>query len=715
MVLEKLEINGFKSFDKKVILDFKHPIVGIVGPNGSGKSNILEAFRFVLGEQSIKNMRGKKGEDLIFNGGNKGARKNLASISITFKNEDNLFDIEYPSITIERKVHRDGTNEYLINGSKNKLKDIIELLSKANITPRGNQIISQGQADWILNANISDRREIIEDGLGLKIFQYRKKDSERKMERTRSQIEQVELLRKEIQPHLKFLKKQAEKIEAYKALTGELSEEYKIYIGNEKSCIEREEKSLKEHMHTLTEEEKTIVYIPENRNVSTEHKDKIKEIEKQIQSVREHKNKILFEIGKLEGAMEIRKQGKHISQEQFDSLRGKIENIVNDSETTEDINILKGLFTKIKQLFIKLTPEELNHEERAKEYENKKEELQNIEIEENKVHTLLKEHQQKNREYEEFLRKEDKKKYEIENKKILIKSQKERLLEKENALKKQIELFNEEIEEGKLLIGDVVDKYLKGESKEIINVEEHKQRRRNIERLKIKIEEIGTTQENSKELMKEYEDIVKRDEELQKEIEDLHQTMDKIVDIIDKLTEEIETKFKSGINEINNHFGLYFKTLFGSGNASIELVKEDKKTKVIYDEHGEEIKIDEETDEREGIEIKVSLPHKRIKTLEALSGGERALISTALIFAISQVTPPPFLILDETDAALDEANSKRYGDIIKQLSSNSQLILITHNRETMSKAEVLYGITMGVNGISKILSVKLAEAISVAK
>ena len=117
----------------------------------------------------------------------------------------------------------------------------------------------------------------------------------------------------------------------------------------------------------------------------------------------------------------------------------------------------------------------------------------------------------------------------------------------------------------------------------------------------------------------------------------------------------------------------------------------------------------------EGIDIRVNLPRKRIKGLDMLSGGERALTSIALIFAVSQVNPPPFIILDETDAALDEANSRKYGDIIEELAKKSQLILITHNRETMSRADVLYGVTMGVDGVSKLLSIQFAEALEVTK
>jgi chromosome segregation protein len=159
--------------------------------------------------------------------------------------------------------------------------------------------------------------------------------------------------------------------------------------------------------------------------------------------------------------------------------------------------------------------------------------------------------------------------------------------------------------------------------------------------------------------------------------------------------------------------------MFGGGTAALSIVKEKKRKRSDTDlsmvsESGEELVVEEE-DQEEGLDIEVNLPKKKIKGLMMLSGGERALTSIALIFAISQVNPPPFIILDETDAALDEANSKKYGDMITELSKYSQLILITHNRETMARAGVIYGVTMGADGVSRLLSIQFEEAVQVAK
>ena len=153
--------------------------------------------------------------------------------------------------------------------------------------------------------------------------------------------------------------------------------------------------------------------------------------------------------------------------------------------------------------------------------------------------------------------------------------------------------------------------------------------------------------------------------------------------------------------------------MFDGGSARLTL--EEPEVDEEEAEDGEERSDVPQESERAGIEITVNLPKKKVRSLMQLSGGERALTSIALIFAMSQVNPPPFLILDETDAALDEANSRRYGDMIENLAKKSQLIVITHNRETMSRTNILYGVTMGGDGVSKLLSVKFDEAVAVAK
>ena len=242
------------------------------------------------------------------------------------------------------------------------------------------------------------------------------------------------------------------------------------------------------------------------------------------------------------------------------------------------------------------------------------------------------------------------------------------------------------------------------------------ERRRKLERMKIRLEETGMG--NGNEILKEHKETIERDEFLARELTDLEASTEKLNHLIEELTETLETRFVNGINKINKEFDSFFKLMFGGGNAALTIVKDPVRVRPrveAADLEDQDSNGMEDVEVEEGIDINVSLPHKRVKGLNMLSGGERALTSIALIFAMSQVNPPPFLILDETDAALDEANSRRYGDMIENLAKKSQLILITHNRETMSHAGVLYGVTMGNDGVSKLLSVNFEEAAAVAK
>ncbi|MDE1919380.1 MAG: AAA family ATPase, partial [Patescibacteria group bacterium] len=236
-------------------------------------------------------------------------------------------------------------------------------------------------------------------------------------------------------------------------------------------------------------------------------------------------------------------------------------------------------------------------------------------------------------------------------------------------------------------------------------------RKKTLERTKIRLEEAGGTGE---EIRQEHKEVSEREAFLAKELDDLGKSAAGLRALIDDLDTELSKHFSDGLAKVNASFSEYFALMFGGGSARLVLEEPEEPEEGELEEVGETLDEPEEK-ERLGIEIAVNLPKKKIRSLMQLSGGERALTSIALIFAMSQVNPPPFLILDETDAALDEANSRRYGDMIENLAKKSQLIVITHNRETMSRANTLYGVTMGGDGVSKLLSVKFDEAVAVAK
>ncbi len=752
MHLKSLEIAGFKSFAKKTDLEFTTSITGIVGPNGSGKSNVAEAFRFVLGEQSIKSLRGKRGEDLIFNGSPSQARANRASVKIVLDNSTKIFPMDFSEIAIERVVNRDGVNEYLINGSRTRLKDVQELLASANIGPTGHHIISQGEADRILSSSPRERREMIEDALGLKVYQYKKAESERKLVKTTENIAQVESLRREVAPHLRFLERQMKKMERALELRTELTTFYAEYLRREDEYLafhhDRLMAARREPVAKLEELEKRLAQAKEKLAVAEkdEKRDALVHLEGGIREVREERQQNLRESGKVEGQVayleraisELERGTTDVASisvplTQVSSLLATVEEDAGRAEDIEDIEEVRGVVRSvvhtIKSFVTEASRGTVKDEHRIAAFTEELAILAKTKERNDAVLAAIEEKETKLREEYDTLKRAieaeasegrtaEREVFEIMGNERELEGKIADIDRDLRTLERDRLDFKREIEEAMTLIGRAAADYFSVELKDAVgnqltremiageSRETQENRRRELEKMKIRLEELGGA--GGEDVVKEYTDAKARDEFLAKEIADLEASVVSLRSLIEDLTKELNTQFVTGIEKISSEFNTFFGMMFQGGTGALMRVSEKKRT-----ETDDEADVQEEVEE--GIEVDVKLPHKRIRGLEMLSGGERALTSIALIFAMSQVNPPLFVILDETDAALDEANSKRYGDMVTALAARSQLILITHNRETMSRAGVLYGVTMGSDGISKLLSVKFDEAASVAK
>jgi chromosome segregation protein len=223
MELTKLEAKGFKSFGDKIVIHFNKGITGIVGPNGCGKSNIVDAIRWVLGEQKIKTLRSEKMENIIFNGTKTRKPLQMAEASITFENTKNILPTDYSTVTVTRRYYRSGDSEYLLNGVSCRLKDITNLFLDTGIASHSYAIIELGMVDEILNDKDNSRRHLFEEAAGISKFRIRKKETVRKLEATDMDLERVEDLLYEIQKNMRSLERQAKQAERY----FKLKEEYK--------------------------------------------------------------------------------------------------------------------------------------------------------------------------------------------------------------------------------------------------------------------------------------------------------------------------------------------------------------------------------------------------------------------------------------------------------------------------------------------------------
>lgn len=753
MLLKRLELAGFKSFARPTTLEFRTPITAVVGPNGSGKSNIVEAMRFVLGEQSMKSLRGKRGEDLIFHGGKSLARQNRASVSVVFDNSREVFHLDYDEVEIKRVVYRDGANQYFINGSKTRLRDILELLAAVHIGASSHHIISQGETDRILNASAAERRGMIEDALGLKLYHYKLAESEKKLRKTEENIAQTETLRKEISSHLHFLEKQVEKIRAAETLRADAIELYKIYLKNEETllAVEREalqkEKAVPERegaeIEKKIKEKRALRPAAAGLHAAGERgiKDaaRLDEIAEKLKEAQKEKDALTRSLGRLEGLLEGSAREKERYNESprvsfpraaVEEFRKNVHEAADEGERAHDIAgalaALRSIKEKISSFFEKYTGElkggfdEEAFRKLASEKEKTAEALQMMLQKEKELSGAFEEARseiEKERGAERLIEKEL---FALEMREGELRTQMKLFAFREERLREEEARFRAEMSEAGNFLGTQMlrpaaaglrfgDKEMPSEK--LPSREEQAKKKQKIERLKIKIEEIGG---GGEEITKEYDEVRERDSFLAREISDLVNTAASLEKLIKELLVRIDTEFKDGVEKINKEFQDIFRGCFGGGNAELRVVtipaKRQRSTdEIVAEEKTAQGEFDEVEDE-EGIDIAVTLPTKKVKGLAVLSGGERSLTSIALVFAITLVNPPPFLILDETDAALDESNSQKYGALLAKLKGRTQFIVITHNRETMTRAGVLYGVTSGADGASRVLSVKMDEA-----
>jgi len=760
MFLKKIELNGFKSFARKTVFDFsstrsdyknRFDITAIVGPNGSGKSNVADAVRWAMGEQSLKNIRGKKSEDVIFAGSGKKNQLGSAKVSLYFDNEDKRIPIEFSEVVISRRIYRSGESEYMINQNKSRLIDVIDLLAKAGIGQRSYCIINQGMADSLLIASPIERRAIIEEAAGVKIYQLKKERSLRKLDSTRSNLVQVESLIHEIEPHLKVLRRQAEKAKKGADVARELQDKQKklfSFLWNEinfekQKCEAKKEELGRERMKLLRRIDDLEISIKKESPENDEFDKKRKYFESKKDELYEKLAVLQKKAAEVDAKMEIEKQkAKNFSwvaeiPVDYKYIKNEIKKF--HAKFLQALHLLKKASSEPEYVKAKAGFEYLKFEidRLVKEMTHGKKEETNANraniVDLKTIGSLEKEKKEINTDLEkinhelEHIKESIEKFYELDRqvRKFVHEQEIKLSHERQNYSKIQEEYENVKVELARLEVReedlkrrmlqelDDFDPAMIGNDFDKMSPEEVEKMEKEIQRLKILSEQIGSIDPM---IIEEYEETEKRYEFLTNQSQDLQKAILTLSDIIKEMDDKIAVAFDKAFNRINHEFSKYFKIIFGGGNAHLQKVTVTPK-KYRKSEPAEENEIEEEEKDESatkesqeiGIEIGAFPPGKKIKSLDMLSGGERSLTSQALLFAIIANNPPPFAILDEVDAALDEANSRRLSRIFSELAKETQFIIITHNRETMRQASLLYGVTMSDDGVSKVLSVKIDQ------
>lgn len=875
MYLKRLEIHGFKSFAQKTTLEFSSGVIAIVGPNGSGKSNIADCLRWVLGEQSAKLIRGKKSDDVIFAGSDKKVRQGFAEVTATFDNADRRIPVDASEVSIGRRVDRSGESEYLINGNKVRLLDVIDLVLKSNIGTSRYTVIGQGTIDQMILGGPTEIKNLLDEASGVKNYYIKRDKTLRRLEQTAQNLMRAEDLIAEIEPRLKSLRRQAKKMEA----RTEIEQELKVYqeeffshnfhqlksvldgLADKLGEVKKQRDALEEKSSHLRKQAETL------ESASQKGGGQFGEVQDELNKLQSQKNKLFEDLSLVRGKMQSQKTAVsgdakslqvevHHRQTKIEEIQAKINHNLAEKQKLESqfvsrAKALDEVNKKLNQLSHSLSNpnsidwasvdrelaaletvwqrfyEELSKsqdidevkkhaESVAKSFVKFKEAARSSVIDpqiaslalKQELDSLLKQKEQMQSEVnaaqldmgkakisQDFLEREqanlkqEKLHFDLELKKAQSSSPDEfwkNLLAEEDKINKLVSGLGQEISKIEHTLKehygqqDARQKELRDtesafrecqdhlskvkDQESVINIEKakhdtqmealaeevkrtlgeegwkalHHQKHENktsdldskIARLKNQLETIGGMDELT---LKEYQETESRYTNLSKQVEDLKQGMADLRQIIDELDEHIKTKFNESFHKINEKFEYYFRVLFNGGRAYLSILKNEEQQLELPADNDDNNDNDKEPQENlrpeekvlqkyekgasniTGIDIKATPPGKKLASIQALSGGERALTSIALLCSLLACFPSPFVVLDEVDAALDDANTIRFGQILGTLAHQTQFVTITHNRETMAQAHMLYGVTMGDDGISKLLSVKLEQAKQFAK
>jgi chromosome segregation ATPase len=752
MYLQKLELVGFKSFAEKSELDFLSPsgdsqgITGVVGPNGSGKSNVADAIRWVLGEQSLKLLRGKKAEDVIFSGSEKRARSGFAEVTLHLNNEDGKIPVDFSEVAISRRIYRDGESEYLINKNKVRLADIQLLLAQANFGARSYSVIGQGMVDGVLVASPQERKEFFDEAAGVRQFQLKRHQSTIKLDATRENLQQAEMLLAEIEPRMRSLARQVKRLEERGGIEEELHALKHQYYGSlwtdlkkqtdaRKSVLDKLEKEWHEKESTLdgAKAELSSLEIEETGT------DAFSALQSDYEKLLEEKNRLrtqeLQAKSKIEIAVQVKQRvaatrtnmplSKIIEEigsiaTRQDALVGKLHAAKTLEAVQAVLPALEALSKDVASLRERLerpvaeAPTAQQHQEPEQDPVLLKE-ISDLAAGISAIDVKIREGQAKLQSYNQGEMKKKEKFFALQRtlqEKINAAHALERRLGDERVEQARLDTRREQLEsEMTAELGESAQHVRETFTPSAAPEQRPEAVLPQINKLKYSLQLIGGI---DPEVVKEYDETKTRFDFLDGQTSDLRKAIDDLDHVIAELDITIKARSEAAFRQLNRDFDRYFKTLFGGGHAELIQMRAEEQ-----EESEEAVPKDATTsaetpkqapsDRIVGIDIHATPPGKKIKNIAMLSGGERALISIALICAIMTSNPSPFVVLDEVDAALDESNADKFASIIEQLAAKTQFIVITHNRYTMRKANVLYGVTMRQDGTSMLLSINLDD------
>ena len=729
MQLKHIKLSGFKSFVDPTKISFPTNMVGVVGPNGCGKSNVIDAVRWVLGELSAKNLRGDSMVDVIFNGSENRKASGHCSIELLFDNSSGKIGGEFASfneVSIKREMTRDAQSNYFINNTKCRRKDVQDIFLGTGLSSYA--IIEQGMVSRLVSSKPDELRAHLEEAAGVSKYKERRKETESRIKRTKENLSRVKDIKDEIGRLIKRLQNQAKAAEKYNLLKDEkLKLEldkailFSMEAKNNRDGLQKKLDGLKRDLKIKNAESDTYQsqidqYRTENESVLNEYENaqknfyaigaEIAKREANLQNIIKSESEIKDNLEKASANYEKAKA----TEKNFDELSPSekamhiLDEIINTiqkySIKNEDIDSksieLKKLLTDILNIATAqsktLIDEYLTRQNELEiqikdDQKNKKvieDEIKELVDKSSSAESVLISLRQKQSKFNEDLRV-------LENNKSISDLDSRAISEKItnvrielNTYEVNLENSNKKIQQAGLNIQTI--NFSEYEGKSLDDIENK------LTELETKIIKLGAINLAAPEEIKEES---KRKEELDEQYEDLTEALDKLTSAIKKIDQETKTIFKDSFDAVNKKLKEMFPKLFGGGIAELTL-----------------------TDENElnaGVILMARPPGKKNSSISQLSGGEKALTALALVFAIFNLNPAPFCLLDEVDAPLDDLNTLRFVNMVEEMSNTVQFIFITHNKVSMERSDHLMGVTMQEAGVSRVVSVDVNQAVEMAQ
>ena len=684
MHISKLELFGFKSFAKKETVLFDSGITGIVGPNGCGKTNIVDAIRWVLGEQKTSRLRSSKMEDVIFNGASNVKPLGLCEVFLTIENNKGLLPVEYEEVEIGRRLYRSGESEYFINRNNCRLKDISNLFVDTGLTSDAYSVIELNMIEQILSDKDDSRRQMFEEAAGVNKYKAKRKSALKKFDLNSRDLERIDDIVVEIQFQVKALELQLKRFKRHEKLTDELKNleinlsssrivELKEIIVPLEEMLKEKNKLLKKN--TSKKKVESIEFDNARENYLNE-KDSLSKMKSKVDKLTEEllaeiqlKNK---ESSKGVGLLEDELQLKINQLNQFDKDYIKIvsecdecgKNVIQTDKKYEKLKASIQDYKDKIDIYKKEKEVDFSKMDESIKSIQKKININNLELEkkENAVNKAFIKMESIRAKLDSDKFSKDDLFYEIKDAEMKIAESKIKKAQIEQNL---IEKFGKEVKLSTPKNYNISDMIYK------------------VDKIKRSIESIGPINWAVKD---EYEEKSSRLNVLLEQKADLVEAESNLKEAIKKIDKVAQEQFFETFSKVKENFEKMFTVFFNGGNGSIELSNTDDPL-------------------NSEINIFAQPPGKRNKSLKMLSAGEKSLTAIALLFSIYQYKPSPFCILDEIDAPLDDINIRKFTEVIRDYSKSTQFIMVTHNKLTMESADCIYGVTAEKRGISKLMSI----------